>query len=175
MTNEYLRIGIITGAHALVGGLKVHLITDNPDRFSPDIPVYLNRKGGFVQYFIEDFSLHKNRTGYLYLKGVLTREEAENLKGLEIFIPREFAENTREDLEEDTYYYYDIIGCSVYLNDQPFGTVSDIMQGGAGEILIVKDSSGKEHMVPFVESMVDTKSLKQKRIDIHPVEGLLEI
>ena len=174
MTNEYLRIGIITGAHSLDGGLKVHVITDNPDRFSPDIPVYLSRKGGFVEYFIEDFSLHKNRIGYLYLRGILTREEAENLKGLEIFIPREIAEKSRNDLEDDSYYYYDILGCSVYLDDQPFGTISDIMQGGAGEILIVRDSNGRDHMIPFVEAMVDTGRVAEKRIDIHPVEGLLD-
>lgn len=174
MTDEYLRIAIITGAHSLDGGLKVHLVTDNPDRFSPDIPVYMRRKGGYVQYQVEDFTLHKNKIGYLYLAGIMTREEAESLKGFELFIPMEFAEKTRDELDEDTFYYYDIIGCSVYLDGRPFGTVADIMEGGAGEILIVQDADGAEHMVPFVESMVDTERLKEKRIDIHPVEGLFD-
>ncbi len=175
MTAEYLRIAIITGAHSLDGGLKVHVITDNPDRLSPETMVYLKRKGGFIKYRVEDFSLHKNRTGFLYLAGVTTREDAENLKGIELFIPREIAESTREALEEDSYYYYEILGCSVYLNDSAFGTVTDIMQGGAGEILIVQDSNGREHMIPFVEAMVETGRIREKRIDIHPVEGLLDL
>lgn len=175
MTAEYLRIAIITGAHSLDGGLKVHVITDNPDRLFPETTVYLKRKGGFIQYRVEDFSLHKNRTGFLYLAGVTTREDAENLKGFELFIPREIAESTRDTLEEDSYYYYEILGCSVYLNDSVFGTVTDIMQGGAGEILIVQDANGREHMIPFVETMVETGRIREKRIDIHPVEGLLDL
>lgn len=175
MAQEYLRIGHIGGGHSLNGGLKVLVTTDNLDRFTPGNTVYIQRKGGYVPYSIEDFSIHKNRIGLLHLKGVMTREEADSLKGLELCIDMEQAEETRKDLEEDSYYYYDIIGCRVYLDDRPFGTVTDIMQAGAGEILVIQAEDGKKHMVPFVESMTDTRLIDEKRIDIFPVEGLLDI
>lgn len=175
MTQEFLRIGQISGSHALDGCLKVLVTTDNPDRFAPGCTVYIQHKGGYVPYSVEGFSLHKNRMGLLYIKGVMTRDQAETLKGTEVFIPMAQAEETRKDLEDDSYYYYDIIGCRVYLDDRPFGTVEDILEAGAGEILIILTDTGKKHMVPFVESMTDTRHIGDKRIDIFPVEGLLDI
>ena len=48
------------------------------------------------------------------------------------------------------------------------------MEAGSGEILLVEDRNGKNHMIPFVESMVNTDRIEDKIIEINPVEGLLD-
>ena len=171
----YLRIAVITGTHGLRGRLKVFIITDIHDRFKEESNVFIKEKNGYIQYRIVEFIESKGSIGLLKLQGIDTIEDAAAHKTQEIFIEKTVAENTRPQLEEETYYYYEIIGCSVYLDGNLFGRVEKIMQGGSGEILIVSDAHGRRHMIPFVESMVDTKNLKKQRIDIYPVEGLLDI
>jgi len=173
--DSYLRIAVITGTHGLRGRLKVFIITDIHDRFKKGRNVFIKEKDGYTQYKIDEFIEYKGRTGLLKLQGIDTIEEAEAHKTEEIHIEKKVADSTRKELEEETYYYYEIIGCSVFMDGAPFGRVDEIIQGGAGDILVVSDAEGKKHMIPFVESMVDTKGLKKQRIDIYPVEGLLDI
>jgi len=49
------------------------------------------------------------------------------------------------------------------------------MEAGSGEVLIITDETGRDFMVPFVESMVDTRDIRDKKLYLDPVEGLLDI
>jgi 16S rRNA processing protein RimM len=171
---QFLRIGRIIGAHGLHGRLKVLVITDIRERFEIGSCIYLKVREEYRRNRILDFIEQKGRQYLISLEGISDRDAALSLKGIEIFIERDEAEKTRHLLGEDTYYYYDIIGCSVYLESELFGRVTDILEAGAGEVLVVEDSSGKEFLIPFVHSMVDTRELFKRKIYIYPIEGLIE-
>lgn len=171
---QFLRIGKIIGAHGLHGRLRVLAITDIQERFEIDSCIYLHVRGEYQRNSILEFIEQKGRQCLVRLEGISDRDSALSLKGIEIFIERDEAEKTRHLIGEDAYYYYDIIGCSVYLEDEPFGRVTDILEAGAGEILVVEDSSGKEFLIPFVHSMVDTREVFKRKIYIYPIEGLIE-
>lgn len=171
---QFLRIGKIMGAHGLHGRLRVLAITDIRERFEIGSCIYLNVRGEYKRNSILDFIEQKGRQCLIRLEGISDRDTALSLKGIEIFIERDEAEKTRHLLGEETYYYYDIIGCSVYLESGLFGRVTDILEAGAGEILVVEDSSGKEFLIPFVHSMVDTREVCNRKIYIYPIEGLIE-
>ena len=176
MTDEnYVRIGVITGAHGLTGRLKILIITDIRERFEIDKSIFLEIDNRYQKLIIEDFTVHKGRVGFLKLSGIGDRNAAETLKGSGIFIEQTEAEETRNNLDADSFYYYDIIGCAAYYRGALFGTVTDILQAGSGEILIITNEAGDEFMLPFVESMVDTRNIRDRRLDIEPVEGLFEI
>lgn len=172
---NYLRIGVITATHSIKGWVRVYLTTDRPDRFTGESAVYLNIKGAYIKFSVEGFKIHKKNTGLLKLAGIDDISQAEKYHHVEIYISKDDAEKGRDDLDEDEFYYYDLVGCSVFLNDRLFGTVSGIFNGGAGDILLIKDGSGREHMVPFIDTMVGTGKIREKRIDIYPVEGLIDI
>jgi 16S rRNA processing protein RimM len=172
--DNFIRVARVIGAHALGGRLKIAVISDNLSRFDPENVVFLKEKD-YNAYRITGFAPLKGRTCLLQLDGVSDRNQAEALRGVEIFITKELAEETRNELEEDSFYYFDLIGCDVYLNGSLFAKVTDILEAGAGEVLVITDKDKRELMLPFVESMVDTSGIGEKRIDIHPVEGLFDI
>ncbi len=175
-TSEYLRVGIIVGVHGLKGRLKVRITTDFPERLTKDQIVLIHKDNSYQGYRIEELTATGPGIGFLKLENVRDRDLAERLAGCELCIDRAEAEKTRAELlDEDSYYYYELIGCSVERNGAPFGEVVDILEAGSGEVLVIRDGAGKEHLVPFVESMVDTTRIASGIIMISPVEGVLDI
>ena len=172
---DYLRIARITGSHGLQGELKVYVITDIPERFAEGKVLYFGFEKASREYRVEGFRPMKGRILLLKLEGVNSRNDSDMLKGMDIFIKGSDAESGRDLLDNDSFFYYDLIGCKVYREGNEFGTVIDIMEAGAGDILVIEDLESKRAMVPFVESMVDTSRIKEKIIDINPVEGLFDI
>lgn len=172
--SELIRIGRIIGSHALDGKLKVFVVSDLPERFQEGNAVLLKLKDGLKEFKIIDFRFLKGSIALLKLGSISSRTEADMMKNIDIFIDDETAEKGRTLLEENTFFYRDLIGASVYQKDSLFGTVKDIFEAGSGDILVIEDLHKKEILIPFVESMVNTDRLKDKIIDINPVEGLLD-
>ncbi|MGL4369986.1 MAG: ribosome maturation factor RimM [Spirochaetota bacterium] len=177
MINEssYILIGRISGPHGLDGRLKISVVTDKEERFSPGSRVYILRNGMYTEYCVESFEWHKGRIALCSFEGVNDRNGSEALACAEIFITQEEAEKSRGLLGEREFYYYDLIGSDVYKDGKAFGKVDAIVEGGAGCILSIKNGDGKEFLVPFVDEMVSTTRLMtEKIIDITPVDGLLD-
>ncbi len=171
---DLIRIGKIIGTHSLKGRLKVYVISDNLNRFSPGKAILVKKDNSYLEYIISEFKPYKKRVYLLRFEKIETIDASEDLKGSELFITLEEAEKSRSELEEGSFYYFDIIGSQVFIEDCLFGSVMEIVEAGSGEILIIEDTSGNSHMIPFVESMVDTDRINEKRIDIYPVEGLID-
>ncbi|HQO01209.1 MAG TPA: ribosome maturation factor RimM [Spirochaetota bacterium] len=172
---QYLRIGKITGAHGLHGRLKVFVTTDIRERFDVGQEVFLKKGEQYSPRRILESIEQKGALYLIVLEGVEGRDQAIAEKGNELYIPQSLAEETKALLSPDEFYHYDLIQCDVYYNDVKFGTVADILKAGSGDILLIEDLAGKQFMVPFVKTMVDLKELQHRRIDIFPVEGLLDI
>jgi len=175
MVDDYIRIAVVIGVHGLNGRLKIHVISDVRERFEKEKSVFIKFKNSFREFTIINFTESRGTTGLLQLDGINDRDSALSYKGSDVCIKKSEAERTRGELEKESYYYYDIIGCDVYCKGRLFGTVTDIMEAGAGEILIITNDRGKKFMVPFVESMVDTREIRDNRLNINPVEGLFDI
>ncbi|OHD62713.1 MAG: 16S rRNA processing protein RimM [Spirochaetes bacterium RBG_13_51_14] len=173
--DDYVRIAVVTGVHGLAGRLKILVLSDIRERFKVNASVYIKIKDRYKKFTIADYTDYKNKSGLLTLEGIGDRNAAREYKGLDICIEKSEAEKTRSLLDKNSYYYYDIIGCFVYYQGRLFGAVTDILEAGAGEILVISSDTGKQFMIPFVESMVDIGDIRNNKLYIHPVEGLFDI
>jgi 16S rRNA processing protein RimM len=82
---------------------------------------------------------------------VATREEAEALKGLELYVPRA----TLPALEEDEFYLADLIGLRVRTADgAELGRIRDVHNFGAGDLLEIEPADGPTWWLPFTETAV---------------------
>ena len=77
------------------------------------------------------------------------------------------------ELEEGDYYWHDLIGCSVVnLEGYTMGTVTEMMETGSNDVLVVKantkDAFGKqERLIPFLyEQVVKRVDLTTKTIEV---------
>jgi 16S rRNA processing protein RimM len=91
--------------------------------------------------------------------------------GLEVLLPAEGF----QDLEEDNYYVFQIIGCSVVTKrGEEVGTVTNLWLIQENDLLVV--TKGKaEILIPFSHSVCLEVDLKLKKIRIDPPEGLLDL
>jgi len=173
--NSYLRVAKIISPHSLDGKLKIHVISDIAERFEKGEMLYIRIKDTYKKFTISNFIPIKNRIALLKLEGIDDRNSAETFGKSEIFIDRATAESIRPNLDEDSFFYRDLIGCTVLHKEEFFGTVAGILEGGSVDILIIEDANKKQILIPFVESMVDTSNIEKKVIEISPVEGLIDI
>ena len=154
------------------GEVLTELHTDFPERFEQRRTLYAwQEKGERRQLHLEAYWPHKGGM-VLKFEGVDSIEAAEKLLRAEIQIPAV----ERAALEEGAFYISDLTGCAVVDGGREIGRVADVNFGaGTAPLLIVRSESGKEFMVPFVESFIRELNLKAKRIEMQLPEGMLEL
>jgi 16S rRNA processing protein RimM len=102
-------------------------------------------------------------------EGVTTRDEAERLNGIELYVPREKLPAT----EDDEYYHADLIGlAAVTTADEPLGRVVAIHNFGAGDIIEIAPPSGTTMLLPFTNAVVPTVDLEGGRVVIELPEEI---
>ena len=73
------------------------------------------------------------------------------------------------------YYIKDIIGLYVYLdNGSLLGKVSDVFATGSNDVYDVLNENGKHFYIPVIDEVVKNIDIKGGRIDITPIEGLID-
>ena len=166
----YMAVGRIIAAHNLHGDVKIELHTDFPDRFAPGALFYLGTD--LVATHVELARPHQNQM-LVRLEGVTDRTQAEELRGLWVFIPVDEAES----LDDDTYYIHDIIGLAVQTEDgKLIGVVQEVLATGANDVYVVAtpDEPSREVLIPAIADVVQRVDLEQGIIVIIPMPGLLE-
>jgi 16S rRNA processing protein RimM len=175
----WMEIGSIVGAQGIKGEVKVHPNSDFPERFeqagerwlwgSHDLePQSIQLKKG---YEIPGRNLY-----VVQLDGIFNRNQAENLKGKMLLLPT----TDRPKLRSGEYHSQDLIGLPVFhqVTGVEVGIVTDIFTAGH-EILVVSadqaDGKTAEAMIPFVKEIVPMVDVANRRIEILPPAGLLEI
>ncbi len=79
------------------------------------------------------------------------------------------------DLEEDEYYYHEIIGCTVVTDEgEELGTVEEILSPGANDVWVVKRPKGKPVLLPIIDEVLLDVDVERKLVKVHIMEGLID-
>jgi 16S rRNA processing protein RimM len=158
----------IGAAHGVRGAVKLWTFTEDPLAVKYYGP--LTTKDGARQFEVAHVREARDHL-VATLKGIATREEAERLNGLELYIAREKLPATGED----EYYHADLIGlAAVTTADAPIGRVVAIHNFGAGDIIEIAPPRGSTLLLPFTNAVVPTVDLAGGRVVIElpeEVEG----
>ena len=158
-------VGKIVGAHGLRGQVKVHSYTANPR----DIANYgtLYDQAGKLTYKLK--IMGDSKDGLLAnVRGITERNQAEILRGTELYIPR----GALPDTAEDEFYIEDLIGLRVQLEDGTlFGTIKAMLNYGAGDLAEIKlPDQPKTELFLFNHATFPVIDLKEGILVIHPPE-----
>ena len=150
----------IGAAHGVRGAVKLWTFTEDPFAVKDYGP--LTTKDGARQFEVTHVREAKDHL-VATLKGIATREDAERLNGLELYVPRDRLPET----DDDEYYHADLIGlAAVNSADEPLGRVVAIHNFGAGDIIEIAPARGPTMLLPFTKAVVPTVDLAGGRVVI---------
>ncbi len=150
----------IGAAHGVRGEVKLWTFTEDPfavKRYGP-----LRTQDGARQF---EVTQAREAKGHLVatLKGVATREDAERLNGVELYVARDKLPATADD----EYYHADLIGlAAVTPLNEPLGRVVAIHDFGAGILIEIAPPHGATMLLPFTNAVVPTVDLTGGRVVI---------
>jgi 16S rRNA processing protein RimM len=150
----------IGAAHGVRGAVKLWTFTEDPLAVKHYGP--LMTKDGARQFEVTHVREAKDHL-VATLKGIATREDAERLNGLELYVARDKLPET----DEDEYYHADLIGlAAVNAADEPLGRVVAIHNFGAGDNIEIAPAKGATMQLPFTNAVVPTLDLAGGRVVI---------
>ncbi len=163
---EKIKIGVIVNTHGLRGELKVKSFTQfNEIRFKKKQTIYIRYRDEDIPVCIQSVKEHKGML-LLTFENLLDINEVEKYKTSELYIDA----SDLHDLDEDEVYYFDLMGCSVEDQDgNVLGEVEDVIETGANAVLRVN----QKILIPFVKTFILSFDVKEKRIVVQMMEGLL--
>lgn len=169
-TLEYFKIGKIVKTKGLKGELKIYSHTDNIDRFLELEHFYLG-KNKDEKLYIEKANIIASNMLVIKIKGYDTIESVQKFVNQFMFVARD---NTYE-LDDDEMFIADMIGMIVKTTDgEDIGTLTEVLQYTANDVYVVKNSDGKEYLIPATYEVVPTIDTENKIIYVNPIKGLLE-
>jgi len=167
MTDDLICVGAIAGSFGVHGEVRVKSFTATPE----DIATYgpLSTEDSARQFTVTLTRPVKN--GFAaQLSGIRTKEQADALRGTQLFAPRA----ALPGLSDDEYYHADLIGLSVYdTGGTLLGTVKSVQNHGATDLLELQGAGLKATvLLPFTVASVPTVDLASGRIVADPPDGL---
>jgi len=150
----------IGAAHGVRGAVRLWTFTEDPLAVKDYGP--LMTKDGTRQFEVTHAREAKDHL-VVTLKGVASRDDAERLNGLELYVPRDRLPET----DDGEYYHTDLIGlAAVTTTEQPLGKVIAIHNFGAGDIIEIAPPQGATMLLPFTNAVVPTVDLASGRVVI---------
>ena len=161
-------VGKLGSTYGIRGWLRIYSSTEQAESIFDYHPWFLKIKAEWQTIELENWRYH-NHEIIVKLKGVDDRETAQILANVEIGVDL----SVFPELEEGDYYWHDLIGCTVVnLEGYTMGTVTEMMETGSNDVLVVKantkDAFGKqERLIPFLyEQVVKRVDLTTKTIEV---------
>jgi len=166
---EWATIGKVVALFGLQGELKVHLLTDIPNRFAQLDAVYLGPD--HIRFSIRSVRPYKGEMILLKLEGFNDANAAEDLRNLDISIPL----SQLAELPQDSYYQHDILGLHVFtLDGSDLGNIVDIIVTGSNDVYVIKTMEGRQVLIPAIKQVIKQIDLIRHTMHIDPLPGLLD-
>ena len=170
---KWFNVGKIVNTHGVQGEVRVISKTDFADeRYKIGNTLFLFQEGQVspLELKITSHRKHKN-IDLLKFEGYYNINQVEPFKGSVLKVP----ESQLAELEENEYYFHEIIGCEVStVEGEVIGTVKEILTPGANDVWVIQAKKGKDILIPYIDEIVKEIHVPTKKIIIDPMEGLLE-
>jgi 16S rRNA processing protein RimM len=169
---ELLVTGIVRSSHGLDGFVKVESSSGEIAHFADlaEVDLRFGGENGTVKHYSIDSVEGSVSCLLIKFRGIDTSEQAKALAGAELLVPRDKA----CPLEKDEFYVKDLCQCVLVYQGSVVGSITGVMEGGAGDLLEVTPTEGsvfgeagpKTRLVPFRKEFVGKVDMKAKTVEL---------
>ena len=172
--DKWMLIGEIVAPQGLKGDIRIKPNSDFPERFTKPGKRWIQKDNELpTEIQLIQGKLIPGKSIYiLSIEGISSRSSAQQIIGWNLVIPID----SRPDLNNDEYHYYDLIGLEARIGSEKtlIGYVIDLLKGG-NDLLEIELVGGKKVLVPFVREIVPEIAIEEKWLLLNPPPGLLEL
>ena len=145
--------------------------TDNLEDFLELESVFIDMNGTLVPFFIERMRLHKQQYLRFKFEEVDDEATADTLMKRDIYLPLSIL----PDLEEDQFYYHEIIGFKVIdKNHGTLGILKEVNDAGMQPVFVIT-AGDKEVLIPLHDDFIERLDRDKNEIHLNAPEGLIDL
>ena len=158
MQDRLIEMGTIVAPQGIKGEMKMNPLCA-PEQLKNYTRFY-DKDGQQLALTVK--RIQKNQV-IVTLDNVRDRNQAENMRGLDVFVKRSDLPNLKD---EDTYYICDLLNLNVFENGQKIGTISGIENYGASDVMQVTLSDGKFKLIAMSKQTIKKIDFEKGQIDV---------
>jgi len=169
--DSYLSLGEVRTAHGVHGNLKIFPFSDDLTPLKSGLPLLaVGPEGSRSSRLTVRWCRSHGRFLLLACEEITSREQAQKLAGYTLYVSR----SDLPPLAEDTYYWDDIVGLSVFNGENRFvGRVTEIVPTGSNDVYVVYDEKTQaETLIPAIYSVVKSVDLDSGAMYVDLPESL---
>jgi 16S rRNA processing protein RimM len=165
-------LGRVVGHRGKGGEMTVRVASGDADRWTGLREVgFVSREGEEVRSFrVESSRAYRDRL-VLKLRSIDDSEAAERWRGYQVVAGAKEV----PELPEGTFYRAHLIGLDVLEEGRRLGTVREVVETGAADLLQVEGDDGEELLIPMVQDMIQSIDERKGTVSVRLPEGLREL
>jgi 16S rRNA processing protein RimM len=164
----YVAVGKLRRPHGVHGEIIMDVYTDFPERLRPGMQLYAGEVHQPLK--LTHRRWHQNSL-LVTFEGYDTPESVGELRNMILYLPID----TLPDLPAGEYYHHQLLGLQVIdETGKLLGQVSEILETGANDVLVVQPETGREFLLPFIDSVLLDVNLPAGQIRVHLLPGILD-
>ncbi len=164
--SDKVLVGKIVGTSGLKGYIRVYSFCKSSSELG-DFKILYDIAGN--KYKISKIISTKGSVVVVAMKYFNSVSDGKKLISTELYVKRE----DMPELEDGDYYYSDLMGMAVYINAEHYGTVVDVVNYGASDIIEVLElSTNNLQMYPFIDDFIEKVDLEKRQIFLKAIEKL---
>ena len=154
---EKLEVFEVVKPQGIKGELKVRILADSILNVNKIKTVYDKNGNAFTVKIVKDAGAG---FAFLSLDGVVTRNDAELLRGVIYYAEKGDIKKTKT-----SYFITDLIGLSVIADNEEIGVIKDVLKGNV-DMFVLSDKAGKTVYIPFLKLLNPVVDLNAKTITV---------
>ena len=165
------QLGYIVRTHGVKGQVVAFFDVDYPEDYEELESVFLQINGKLVPFFIDALDLQPDGRIIIKFEDVNSIVEAEKLKSIPLYLPL----NALPELQEDQFYFHDVIGYTVV--DETLGelgTIKDIYELPLQDLMAM-EYKGVEVLIPVQDELILRADKNNRKLYVNLPEGLVDI
>ncbi|HNW26266.1 MAG TPA: ribosome maturation factor RimM [Candidatus Gastranaerophilaceae bacterium] len=169
--DKYVSVGKILNFHGIQGEAKVGFSKNQADFLKSLKSAFIKFENEYKLFKISSVRFNKN-FALIKFQGINSINELIPYKNCLIFVERQTA---REKLEENEFLIDELTGLDVFdQNNENIGIAVGVSNNGINDFISVKSKSKNICLVPFVKALVPEVDIKNKKIIVNNIKGLIE-
>jgi 16S rRNA processing protein RimM len=163
----FLAVGRLRRPHGVRGEILMDILTDFPERLRPGITLYA---GSEHQALHLTHCRWHSKALLMSFEGYHTPEDVGELRNRILYV----SAADRPPLPEGEYYHHQLIGLQIVDEaGKSLGRLTEILETGANDVLVVRPPVGAEILLPLIDPVVLKIDLERQEILVRLLPGIL--